>query len=72
MAKQRKTAHELKNIVAAHLGIGDVLMVVTKDQIDGWRATVVTALQPTNRKQYQASVDQIVAELRNEYDLDEW
>ena len=72
MAKQRKTAHELKDVVAARLGVGDVLIAVNKDRIDGWRATVVTALQPTNRKQYQASVDQIVAELRNEYDLDEW
>jgi hypothetical protein len=71
MAKQRKTAHELKDIVAARLGIGDVLIAVHKDRIDGWRATVVTTLQPTNRKQYQASVDQIVAELRSEYELTE-
>jgi hypothetical protein len=49
----------------------DVLLAVNKDRFDGWRATVVTALQPTNRKQYQASVDQIVAELRKEYGLAE-
>ena len=71
MAKQRKTAHELKDIVAARLGVGDVLLVVNKDRIEGWRATVVTTLQPTNKKSYQASVDQIVAELRKEYDLAE-
>jgi hypothetical protein len=70
MAKQRKTAHELKDVVAARLGVGDVLIAVNKDRIDGWRATVLTALQPMNRKQYQASVDQTVAELRKEYDLD--
>jgi hypothetical protein len=29
MAKQRKTAHELKDIVAARLGVGDVLLVVS-------------------------------------------
>jgi hypothetical protein len=69
MAKQRKTAHELKNIVAAHLGIGDVLMVVNKDQIDGWRATVLATLRPANKPKYQARVDQIVVELRKEYDL---
>ena len=71
MAKQRKTAQELKDIVAVRLGVGDVLLAVNKDRFDGWRAMVVTALQPTNRKQYQASVDQIVAELRKEYDLAE-
>ena len=71
MAKQSKTARELKDIVAARLGVGDMFLAVNKDRIDGWRATVVTTLQPTNRKQYQASVDQIVAELRNEYELAE-
>jgi hypothetical protein len=71
MAKQPKTAHELKDIVAARLGIGDVLMVVTKDRTDGWRATVLTTLRPANKPKYQASVDQIVAELRNEYELAE-
>ena len=71
MAKQSKTARELKDIVAARLGVGDMFLAVNKDRIDGWRATVVTTLQPTNRKQYQASVDQIVAELRNEYELTE-
>ena len=69
LAKQRKTAHELKDIVAGRLGIGDVLLVVTKDRIDGWRATVLTTLQRKDKIQYQASVDQIVAELRKEYDL---
>jgi hypothetical protein len=71
MAKQLKTANELKDIVAACLGVGDVLIAVNKDRIEGWRATVVTALQPTNRKRYQAGVDLIVAELRKEYDLAE-
>jgi hypothetical protein len=71
MAKQRKTAHELKDMVAARLGIGDVLMVVTKDRTDGWRATVLTVLRPANKPKYQAKVDQIVVELRDEYDLTE-
>ena len=71
MAKQHKIAHELKDIVAGRLGIGDVLLVVTKDRIDGWRATVLTTLRPANKPKYQASVDQIVVELRKEYDLAE-
>jgi hypothetical protein len=71
MAKQLKTANELKNIVAARLGVGDVLIAVNKDRIDGWRATVVATLQPANKTKYQASVDQIVAELRKEYKLAE-
>ena len=71
MAKQSKTARELRDIVAARLGVGDVLIAVYKDRTDGWHATVLTTLQPTNRKHYQASVDQIVVELRKEYDLAE-
>ena len=71
MAKQRKTAHELKEIVAARLGVGDVLIAVNKDRIDDWRATVLTTLQRKNKIQYQARVDEIVAELRKEYDLAE-
>jgi hypothetical protein len=66
-----QTAHELKDIVAGRLGVGDVLLAVYNDRTDGWHATVLTTLQPTNKKQYQASVDQIVAELRKEYDLAE-
>jgi hypothetical protein len=34
MAKQSKTARELKDIVAARLGVGDVLLAVNKDRID--------------------------------------
>jgi hypothetical protein len=71
MAKQSKTARELKDIVAARLSVGDVLIAVNKDRIDGWRATVLTTLQRTNKIQYQARVDEIVAELRKEYDLAE-
>jgi hypothetical protein len=60
MAKQRKTAHELKDIVAARLGVGDVLLAVYNDRTDGWRATVLTTLQRTNKIQHQARVDEIV------------
>ena len=71
MAKQSKTARELNDIVAARLGVGDMFLVVNKDRIDSWRATVLTTLQRTNKIEYQANVDQIVAELRKEYDLAE-
>ena len=71
MAKQRKTAHELKDIVAARLGVGDMFLAVNKDRIDGWRAIVLTTLQRTNKIEYQARVDEIVVELRKEYELAE-
>jgi hypothetical protein len=48
-----------------------MFLAVNKDRIDGWRATVLTTLQRTNKIKYQASVDLIVAELRKEYDLAE-
>ena len=64
MAKQRKTAHELKDIVAARLCVGDVLIAVNKDRTDGWRATVLTTLQRKNKIEYQARVDEIVVGLR--------
>jgi hypothetical protein len=48
-----------------------MFLAVNKDLIDGWRATVLTMLQRTNKIKYQASVDQIVVELRKEYELAE-
>jgi hypothetical protein len=71
VAKQLKTADELKDIVAERLGVGAVLLTVNKDRLNGWRAIGLTVLQPANKKKYQESVDQIVAELREEYDLAE-
>ena len=71
MAKQSKTARELKDIVAARLGVGDMFLAVNKDRIDGWHATVLTTLQRTNKIEYQARVDEIVVELRKEYELAE-
>ena len=71
MAKQSKTARELKDIVAARLGVGDMFLAVNKDRIDGWRAIVLTTLQRTNKIEYQARVDEIVVKLRKEYELAE-
>jgi hypothetical protein len=68
MAKQCKTAHELKDIVAARLGVGDVLIAVNKDRIDGWRATVLTTL-PGFDDVDLAILDWIVAEQNRDITL---
>ena len=45
MAKQSKTARELKDIVAARLGVGDVLLAVNKDRIDTADCDIVNPLR---------------------------
>jgi hypothetical protein len=59
-----KTNTELRDMIAARLGIGGIMMTVYSDPTYGWNATVMTA--PTQAVGCQAVVERIAAELRAE------
>jgi hypothetical protein len=66
-AKERKTARELEDMIAARLGIGGTFIKVHADPVYGWHATVMTA--PAQAVRAQQTVEEIGKELRALYDL---
>jgi len=42
MAKQRKTARELADIIAARLCVGGIQIAVHKSPVYGWDANIIT------------------------------
>jgi len=66
-SKERRTAQELADMIAARIGIGGVFVAVHKDPAYGWHPTVMTA--PAAAHQCQVLAEEIASELRTKYDL---
>jgi hypothetical protein len=69
MAKEKKSARELADMIAARMIIGPGLVSVYKDASYGWTISVFTG--PSQLFGDQAMAEQIAAELRERYDLTE-
>jgi hypothetical protein len=69
MAKERKTAHQLSDMIVSAIGIGQVHVNVRKDHAYGWQPTVVSS--PGDSIGYQRRVDEIANRLRFQFDLRE-
>ena len=67
LAKDKKTAHELANIIGQRIGVGGVMVSVYPDPAFGWNATLITA--PSAAIGAQPTLEQIVQKLRTEFDL---
>ena len=69
MEKEAKTDAELEDMILQRLLIGGVFVSVRRDEILGWRPTVVTA--PRHSRNAQELADKIAAELRKKFRLKE-
>jgi hypothetical protein len=67
LAKEKKTADELADIIGQRVGVGGVMVTVYPDPAFGWNATLMTA--PSAATRVQPMVENIVQELRREFDL---
>jgi hypothetical protein len=67
--KEAKTDAELEDMILQRLLIGGVFVSVRRDQILGWRPTVVTA--PKHARNAQELADKIAADLRKKFTLKE-
>jgi hypothetical protein len=67
MDKEKKTARELADMIAARVGVGGVQIAVHKSPIYGWDANIVVV--PSQAIAANQMVQQIAAELRALYDL---
>jgi hypothetical protein len=67
LAKQRKTARELEDMIAERVGVGGVMVKVHSDPAYGWHATVMTA--PAKAIAAQQVVERISEELRLQFEL---
>jgi len=67
--KQKKTAQELADMIAARINVGGIFVKVHKDPALGWHPTVVTV--PAAALNCQMLAEKIAQELRAEYDLKE-
>ena len=70
MAREKKSAHELAQMIAARMKIEAGLVSIRRDATYGWAANVFTA---PSRVCFgdQHLAEQIAAELREQYDLTE-
>lgn len=67
LAKDKKTGHELADIVGQRIGVGGVMVSIYPDPAFGWNATLITA--PSAAVGVQPMLEKIVQELRTEFDL---
>jgi hypothetical protein len=67
MVKEKKTAQELADIIAARINVGGVFIKVHADPAYGWHPTVFTA--PGQAMTFQQRAEEIAKELRALYDL---
>jgi len=67
--KEAKTDAELEDMILQRLLIGGVYVSVRKDELLGWRPTVITA--PKHTRNAQELADKIAAELRKKFTLKE-
>jgi len=66
MEKQKKTAQELADMIAARINVGGIYVKVHKDPAYGWHPTIVTA--PAAALNCQILAEEIAQELRAKYD----
>jgi hypothetical protein len=69
IAKEKKTARELADMLAARIGVDGIQIAVHKSPMYGWDANIITV--PSQAINAHAMLQQIVAELRERYDLKE-
>ena len=67
MAKERKTADQLSDMIVSAMGIGQVYVNVRKDNAYGWQPKVVSS--PGDSIGFQRRVDEIAHRLRFQFDL---
>jgi hypothetical protein len=67
--KEAKTDAELEDMILQRLLIGGVYVSVRKDELLGWRPTVITA--PKHTRNAQELADKIAGELRKKFTLKE-
>lgn len=69
MARERKTAQELSELIAARIGVRELFIRVRKDHAYGWEPTVEDA--PGDIIGFQRRAEEIATHLRMQYDLRE-
>ena len=67
MARERKTAQELADLIAAKIGVRELFIRVRKDHAYGWEPTVEDA--PGDIIGFQRRAEEIATRLRMQYDL---
>jgi hypothetical protein len=67
MAKERKTAAQLAEMIAGGIGVSGVQVRVREDHSDGWCPTIVSA--PSNELGFQRRAEEIARRLRLDFDL---
>lgn len=69
MARERRTAQELADMIVEKIGVRDLYIRVRKDHAYGWEPTVEDA--PGDLIGYQRRAEEIASRLRMQYDLRE-
>jgi hypothetical protein len=69
MSKMKKSKQELADLIHDAVGLPGLFVAVNKEAIYGWGANVLVA--PAQMVNAQMTVNNIVAELREKYDLAE-
>ena len=67
MARERKTAQELADLITAKIGVHELFIRVRKDHAYGWEPTVEDA--PGDIIGFQRRAEEIASRLRVQYDL---
>jgi len=67
VAKQRKTADQLAEMISGRIGVSGVRVRVREDHADGWCPTIVAA--PSNELGFQRRAEEIARLLRLDFDL---
>ncbi len=69
MARERRTAQELADMIVEKIGVRELSIRVRKDHAYGWEPTVEEA--PGDLIGYQRRAEEIANRLRMQYDLRE-
>ena len=69
MARERRTAQELADMIVEKIGVHDVYIRVRKDHAYGWEPTVEKS--PGDKIFFQRRAEEIASHLRMQYDLRE-
>jgi hypothetical protein len=69
MARERRTAQELADMIVEKIGVHDLQIRVRKDHAYGWEPTVEES--PGDLIGYQRRAEEIANRLRMQYDLHE-
>ena len=69
MARERKTAKELADLIAEKIGVRELFIRVRKDHAYGWEPTVEEA--PGDIIGFQRRAEEIANRMRLQYDLRE-